>query len=332
MSEVQEFELLARFLAQSRVAVAFTGAGISTECGIPDFRSKNSAWARNPPMPLKDFLASEANQIESWRRKFAMDDLRRDVKPGRGHRALARLFECGPLTGIITQNIDGLHQAAGVADTEVVELHGNGGHALCVACGVRLELSRVRADFEASGRAPRCECGGVVKSGTISFGQAMPRDAMARARHGAQLRFDDRYRFVAGGLSGGRLSIARKTGGRAAGDSQPRPHAFRPPGRPRSSRRHRNNPRALDRGVILFKAIHSFFTNSLGAPRANGNLPVMKRESQMSRASGRRKWRTFVGIGLRLARSKVRFWGRESGQQGSIGIGYRSGRRADFGG
>jgi len=92
------------------------------------------------------------------------------------------LFECGPLTGIITQNIDGLHQAAGVADTEVVELHGNGGHALCVACGVRLELSRVRADFEASGRAPRCECGGVVKSGTISFGQAMPRDAMARAR------------------------------------------------------------------------------------------------------------------------------------------------------
>ena len=173
---------LARMIDAASAVVAFTGAGISTECGIPDFRSKDSAWTRHPPMPFDDFLASEDNRVLAWRRKFAMDDLHRDVRPGRGHLALARLMASGKVIGVITQNIDGLHQAAGSPERDVVELHGNGGYALCLACGVRHEIARVRAQFEIDGRAPRCLCGGMVKSATISFGQSMPADAMARAR------------------------------------------------------------------------------------------------------------------------------------------------------
>ena len=182
MSVEAESRKLARLIDECDVAVAFTGAGISTECGIPDFRSKDSAWSRHPPMPFQEFLASPANQVEAWKRKFAMDDLHRGVKPGRGHRALARLIDVGKLGGIITQNIDGLHQAAGAPCDRVVELHGAGGRAVCLTCEVTHDLGRIRERFEATGAAPRCPCGGVVKSATISFGQPMPRQAMAMAR------------------------------------------------------------------------------------------------------------------------------------------------------
>ncbi len=182
MASGTESAELARMIDAAGAVVAFTGAGISTECGIPDFRSRDSAWTRHPPMPFEDFLASEENRVLAWRRKFAMDDLHRDFRPGRGHRALARLMASGKVIGVITQNIDGLHQAAGSPGDEVVELHGNGGYALCLGCGVRHEIARVRKQFEIDARAPRCLCGGMVKSATISFGQAMPADAMARAR------------------------------------------------------------------------------------------------------------------------------------------------------
>ena len=182
MDPAEQTLLLAREIEQARRVVAFTGAGISTECGIPDFRSRDRAWARNPPMPLQEFLASEDNQILSWSRKFAMDDLHGDARPGRGHRALARLYERGALLGVITQNIDGLHQAAGMPPESVVELHGNGTYATCLTCGVHHAIPRVRAAFEATGKAPRCLCGGIVKTATISFGQQMPAEAMRRAR------------------------------------------------------------------------------------------------------------------------------------------------------
>jgi NAD-dependent deacetylase len=182
MSIEEDTRKLSRLIDGAKRVVAFTGAGISTECGIPDFRSKDSEWKRHPPMPFKEFLANEDNQVEAWRRKFAMDDFYRGARPGRGHHALARLMETGKLTGIITQNIDGLHRLAGAPDDEIVELHGSGTHASCLTCGVRHELSRIRERFEINGRAPRCLCGGVVKSATISFGQAMPGAALARAR------------------------------------------------------------------------------------------------------------------------------------------------------
>lgn len=169
-------------IAGARAIVAFTGAGISTECGVPDFRSPGSPWLVNPPVPFDVFMTSPEARREAWRRKFTMDDLYREARPGRGHRALATLIAAGRMSGIITQNIDGLQQAAGVAPERVVELHGNGTYALCLDCDLRHELADIRPNFEASGKAPGCrDCGGIVKSATISFGQAMPEAAMRRA-------------------------------------------------------------------------------------------------------------------------------------------------------
>jgi NAD-dependent deacetylase len=164
-----------------RIAI-FTGAGLSTESGVPDFRSPGSPWMLNKPIPYDAFLADPAVRIEAWRRKFAMDDHFVGARPGRGHQAIARLVGRDKAPGVITQNIDNLHHLSGLDDDQVVELHGNGSYATCLACGQRHELRAVRARFEAMARAPACDaCGGPVKSATISFGQAMPELAMQRA-------------------------------------------------------------------------------------------------------------------------------------------------------
>ena len=178
-----DIETLHALLAGSGAIVAFTGAGISTESGVPDFRSPGSPWMVNKPIPFDAFVASREARIEAWRRKFAMDDHAAGAVPNAGHRALARLINEGRSPGIVTQNIDGLHQEAGVPADRVVELHGNGTYATCLACGWRHELAEIRPVFEATGEAPTCTmCAGPVKSATISFGQAMPQDAMRRAQ------------------------------------------------------------------------------------------------------------------------------------------------------
>ncbi len=187
LSEIDKVHSALRDLIErSRKAVAFTGAGISTECGVPDFRSKNSPWMRLEPIEFGRFMSDVLMREEAWRRKFAMDDLYAKARPGRGHVALANLIAAGKLKAIITQNIDNLHQASGVADDRIIELHGNGSYATCLACGWRHELDDIRRDFDANGAAPSCACcGGIVKSATISFGQAMPVLAMRRAREHA---------------------------------------------------------------------------------------------------------------------------------------------------
>jgi NAD-dependent deacetylase len=167
----------------ARVIVPFTGAGISTECGIPDFRSPGGLWTRYQPIPFDQFMASAAMRDESWRRRFAMEAQFSTARPGRGHVALASLHGVGKIPAVITQNIDNLHQVSGFAADKVVELHGNTTYATCLDCGRRHELAWVRERFEADGRAPGCDsCGGFVKTATISFGQAMPEDAMRRAQ------------------------------------------------------------------------------------------------------------------------------------------------------
>lgn len=174
---------LAASIAGARRVVAFTGAGISTESGVPDFRSPGSPWLANMPIPFDRFLADPKARAEGWRRKFAMDDLYRGVAPNRGHRALAHLARTGKLVALITQNIDNLHQASGVPDALLIELHGNGGYARCLDCGTRMELETARAVLEETGQGPLCPaCGGLVKSATISFGQSMPEGEMARAK------------------------------------------------------------------------------------------------------------------------------------------------------
>ena len=174
---------LRELVESSRVIVPFTGAGISTECGIPDFRSPGGIWTKNQPIMYDDFLASQEMRDDAWRRRFAMEEHFGGAKPGRGHRALASLYRAGKSPGVVTQNIDNLHQASGIASKDVVELHGNSTYALCLDCARRYELAWVRQKFTASGgRAPDCpHCDGHIKSATVSFGQAMPEAAMARA-------------------------------------------------------------------------------------------------------------------------------------------------------
>lgn len=176
---------LAERIGAAEHIVAFTGAGVSTECGVPDFRSPGSAWRRHPPIDFAAFLASAETRAEAWRRKFAMDDIYAGARPGRTHRALACLAAEGHLGTVITQNIDGLHQAAGLEPARLVELHGNGTFARCLDCGERHELQPIRHRFEATGEAPVCGCGGPVKSATIAFGQPVPTEDLRRSRNAA---------------------------------------------------------------------------------------------------------------------------------------------------
>lgn len=178
-------KLKALLEAASDVMV-FTGAGISTESGIPDFRSPGGIWSKYRPIDFSEFMASEEARRESWRRKFATDTVMLKAEPNAGHRAVARLVELGKCSAVVTQNVDGLHARAGVPQAKIIELHGNATYATCLDCGERHELDAVRAKFQRNEELPECEkCGGIVKTATISFGQAMPVIAMARAQEAA---------------------------------------------------------------------------------------------------------------------------------------------------
>jgi NAD-dependent deacetylase len=170
-------------IERATVVLPFTGAGISTECGIPDFRSPGGLWTKNRPIPFDEFLASQEMRDEAWRRRFAMEEQFAQAKPGRGHLALASLYRSGKAPAVVTQNIDNLHQASGIAPEHVIELHGNNSYALCLDCATRYELAWVKERFAgAGGRAPECpNCNGHIKTATVSFGQAMPERAMRRA-------------------------------------------------------------------------------------------------------------------------------------------------------
>jgi NAD-dependent deacetylase len=168
----------------ARAIVPFTGAGLSTESGIPDFRSPGGLWTKYQPIPFDEFLASQEARNESWRRRFAMEEQFGGARPNRGHRALASLYRAGKVPGVVTQNIDNLHQASGIAAEDVIELHGNTTFATCLGCNLRYELPWVRGRMTAgNGCAPDCAaCGGYIKTATVSFGQAMPDAAMRRAQ------------------------------------------------------------------------------------------------------------------------------------------------------
>jgi NAD-dependent deacetylase len=182
-NQEQAMSLRALIDGASRIVI-FTGAGISTESGIPDFRSPGGLWTKYKPIDFRDFMASEEMRRESWRRKFAMDQVMLAAEPNRGHRAVEKLMRTGKAIKVITQNVDGLHQESGVADEDVIELHGNSTYAKCLTCGTRHELADIKATFEDGEKLPVCEScgGGIVKTATISFGQAMPEREMARAQ------------------------------------------------------------------------------------------------------------------------------------------------------
>ena len=179
------FDQIAELIAQSSRIVGFTGAGISTESGIPDFRSPNGIWANNRIIEYSEFVNSRAGRIEYWRQKVAMWPEMRDAQPNAGHRAFAELERQGRLRAMITQNIDGLHQRAG--NRNVIELHGTTVECECLTCGARISMDEAVERVEEGDLAPECEiCGGLLKPATISFGQSMPALAMKLAVEACQ--------------------------------------------------------------------------------------------------------------------------------------------------
>lgn len=173
---------LARRIADARRIVVFTGAGISTESGIPDFRSPGGVWSRMKPIYFQDFIASEAKRREAWDRAFGGRAGWVGREPNAGHHAVARLVAQKRAACVITQNVDSLHQASGIPPDQVIELHGNASYATCLDCAERHELDELKGLYEATGDLPACRvCSGIVKTATISFGQSMPAEPMARA-------------------------------------------------------------------------------------------------------------------------------------------------------
>ena len=173
---------LANAIDAARNIVIFTGAGISTESGVPDFRSPGGVWSRMKPIYFQEFVSDEERRREAWSRVFSGAARWTGAAPNDGHTAVARLIAEGRASAVITQNVDNLHQDAGTPDDKVIELHGNANYARCLDCGLRHEFEDFRESFTQRGEIPVCRaCGGLVKSATISFGQSMPPEPMDRA-------------------------------------------------------------------------------------------------------------------------------------------------------
>jgi len=172
---------LVDLLRQSRRIFAFTGAGISTNSGIPDYRGPQGVWKTRQPVYYDEFMSSKAAQIEYWDFKLETWDLYRTAKPNPAHHALARLEAAGRMAGLVTQNIDGLHEMAGTSRSMLVEIHGTDRWIACQTCG---ERSHPEPHFEAFRKTripPHCPCGGLLKPATISFGQNLREDDLRRA-------------------------------------------------------------------------------------------------------------------------------------------------------
>jgi NAD-dependent deacetylase len=170
-------------IRESDDIVVFTGAGISTESGIPDFRSPGGIWTRYRPVTFQEYVSSEAARIEAWKRRLDTHEAHKNAKPNIGHYFVQSLDAKGKLIGLITQNVDGLHSAAGLTDEKLVELHGSNRQVVCLKCSRAYDpdeiIKRLVGDFE----SPKCDaCGGILKSATISFGQAMPEKPMRVAQ------------------------------------------------------------------------------------------------------------------------------------------------------
>jgi len=180
-------EALASLISQCRRAVVFTGAGISTESGIPDFRSPGGVWSKMSPIYFQDFVSSRDMRREAWNRVFNRTAGWTGAEPNAGHYAVADLVKMGKVSSVITQNVDNLHQASGIADDRVIEVHGNASYARCLQCGKRYELEDLRPRWEKDEDITCIFCTGLVKTAVISFGQAMPEAEMTHAMEEAAL-------------------------------------------------------------------------------------------------------------------------------------------------
>ncbi len=178
MSELDE---LAALIRDADRIIVFTGAGISTESGIPDFRSPGGVWSKMQPIYFEDFVASRDARRESWSRVFNRTAGWVGADPNEGHRVVAKLVRSGKCTSVITQNVDNLHQDGGVPDDKVIEVHGNASYAKCLNCSKRYAFDDLQPRFDAGEDLTCLFCRGLIKSATISFGQPMPEAEMTRA-------------------------------------------------------------------------------------------------------------------------------------------------------
>lgn len=176
-------ETFATKIKECRDIVFFTGAGISTESGVPDFRSPGGIWTKYTPVYFDEFTSSEEARLRYWRMKRETHGLYKNVQPNIGHYAIRTFEERGQLLGLITQNIDGLHGLAGVSKEKIVELHGTDRQVVCLSCGKLFPGEDIYRTLVGDFTPPVCgQCGGILKPATVSFGQAMPVEAMQRAQ------------------------------------------------------------------------------------------------------------------------------------------------------
>jgi NAD-dependent deacetylase len=177
----KKITLIADKIKQGGKNLVFTGAGISTESGIPDYRSQGGIWDKFRPVYFDEFMSDREAREEYWRRWQELYQGIQQAQPNTGHSAIARLDQMGLLAALITQNVDGLHQEAGLADEKIIELHGNTRRIRCMSCRNITATEEIQARLHSGDAAPECECGGYLKPDTISFGQAMPVDAVEKA-------------------------------------------------------------------------------------------------------------------------------------------------------
>lgn len=187
MEPQSAIDALAKLLRRAERIFVFTGAGVSTGSGIPDYRGENGVWKTRQPVYYDDFMSSEDARVEYWDYKLEGWAAFRDAAPNATHDALVRLERAGKLEGLVTQNIDGLHAKAGTSRDRLVEIHGTNGQVECQSCGKRDAPDTWFERFDASRACPTCpECNGFLKPATISFGQSLRTPDLEHASRIAQ--------------------------------------------------------------------------------------------------------------------------------------------------
>ncbi len=186
----EDLERIAKWIVTSKRVIVFSGAGLSTESGIPDFRSPGGVWDRYNPEDFyfQNFLASEASREKYWQMATEMYEPIKTAQPNQAHLAIAELEKLGKLDCVITQNIDGLHFKAGNSEEKVIQLHGTAIFVSCLSCKKRYDRNEIQERIKEGQKAPRCDdCGGLLKPATISFGQSMPEKETEEAYHRSSL-------------------------------------------------------------------------------------------------------------------------------------------------
>lgn len=215
---MSSLEALAEQWRAAGSVVVLTGAGLSTASGIPDFRSPGGRWESYQPVTIQAFSSSEGAREEYWRYKGETWQVIQGAEPNPAHRALAQLAARDRIALLVTQNVDGLHERSGFPADRLVNVHGSDSAVVCIACGAREPRARAQAAWEAGQAVPRCDCGGPWKPATISFGQSLVEEDLARAFEAAS-RCD---LFVAVGTSlvvgpiNGMFDAARRAGASTA--------------------------------------------------------------------------------------------------------------------